>query len=105
MGSEMCIRGQGRYSVNTQVGMAGAPAAAVRTMVGGQKNATTTVVQNEINVVTGTFLTVPAQRDLTFAAADTMRLQFYQATGSAWAIANGSAANSPFLALREIPAW
>jgi hypothetical protein len=99
------IRRPGRYSVTTQVGMVGAPAAATRTMVGGQKNATTTVVQNEINVVAGTFLTVPAQRDLTFAAADTMRLQFYQSTGSAWAIANGSAGNSPFLALREIPAW
>jgi len=85
--------------------MGSAPAASLRTIIIGQKNTTTAVVQNELSNSVGTFLTFPASDDVTFAAADTLRLQLYQSTGAAWPIANGLTANSPGLLLREIPAW
>jgi len=99
------VKRPGRYNVIAQVGMGAAPAAAARNMVYAQKNTTTIVVQNEIGVVSNTYMTVLAQRDLTLAAAETMRLMCYQTTGSAWTAANGSAANTSFLALRETPTW
>jgi hypothetical protein len=101
------IQRPGAYTVLARTGMDQPATNCVRFVSMAQKNSATTVVQQETFAFAGAVPSFCAVDDVTFAAADIVKLQAYQTctTPVTRNFTTGATALGTALTVREIPAW
>ena len=103
--SRIYINRPGLYSVKARIGLANAPANSIRCITTVYKNLATTVIQQEVNAVTGTYLTFVASDDIALIAGDFLQLQFYHAAGVNWSTYGVTGSSNSAMTVTEIPDW